>query len=355
MARPLDGGHGSDHAATYSLLSTSPPPYVPRRLFSTCDWSSFANTVFSPGNPGPASSVANCLSFATFIQQRTDKAIDDSTPWSRPCKKNAPWWNPDLRRLRRRLTWCECITWTTAVLVGAATTFYAVQKESKLAIRQARFLYWDHTTSQTDRDSAWKQLFKFTKLAAKLALPDFVGDGSFDSKCRSLRAEFFPETVDNLPPIQEACIKHILVDLRECFYPVTPDDVQSATASTTSTSAPGLDGISYLLHWAVHTANPLLLLTLFTPLLKFSGTPPAWKTAKIVTVPTPGKTDYSLPKAYQPIYLQPCLAKTMEKVIADCLLNAASLTGAISPEHFGCLRQRSADDAFQTLITPAQA
>lgn len=45
----------------------------------------------------------------------------------------------------------------------------------------------------------------------------------------------------------------------------------------------------------------------------------------------------------------------MEKIVASRLSNAASLTGVNSQEHFGCLPQRAADDALQTLLSPAQA
>lgn len=44
----------------------------------------------------------------------------------------------------------------------------------------------------------------------------------------------------------------------------------------------------------------------------------------------------------------------MEKIVASQLTNAASLTGAISSEHFGCLPGLSADDAFVNLQSPAQ-
>lgn len=72
-------------------------------------------------------------------------------------------------------------------------------------------------------------------------------------------------------------------------------------------------------------------------------------------MPKPGKDNYDQPKPFRPICLQSCLAKCTEKIVATRLTNAASLTGAISAEHFGCLPQRAADDALQTLLSPAQA
>lgn len=83
------------------------------------------------------------------------------------------------------------------VPVGAAATFYAVRKEYKLAIRDARFQFWT-ATRQTDRAAAWKQLFKATKPVAKPALPDFGSGSEFSDNCHALGTEFFPNTIDNL-------------------------------------------------------------------------------------------------------------------------------------------------------------
>lgn len=80
----------------------------------------------------------------------------------------------------------------------------------------------------------------------------------------------------------------------------------------------------------------------------------AWNSAKVVPMPKSGKAKYDLPKACRPIRLQPCLTKVMAKVVASRLSNAASLTGASSREHFGCLPRWSADGALRTLHTPAQ-
>lgn len=80
-------------------------------------------------------------------------------------------------------------------------------------------------------------------------------------------------------------------------------------------SAPGLHGITYQVLREAHFAAPVLLPTFFTALLQFSFKPEHWKRAKVVPVPKPDKGDYSLPKAYRPIYLQPCLAKVMEMIV----------------------------------------
>ena len=47
--------------------------------------------------------------------------------------------------------------------------------------------------------------------------------------------------------------------------------------------------------------------------------PEAWKTARGVTIPKPGKEDYTLAKAYRVISLLNCLGKMVEKMAAELI------------------------------------
>ena len=49
--------------------------------------------------------------------------------------------------------------------------------------------------------------------------------------------------------------------------------------------------------------------------------PEHWKTARGVTIPKPGKDDYSLAKSYQVISLLDCLGKVVEKTAAYLISN----------------------------------
>lgn len=58
---PPDGGHESDHTSTYSMITIALPVFTPRRMYSKCDWKSFADTVKYAKHPGPPGSAADCL------------------------------------------------------------------------------------------------------------------------------------------------------------------------------------------------------------------------------------------------------------------------------------------------------
>jgi hypothetical protein len=67
----------------------------------------------------------------------------------------------------------------------------------------------------------------------------------------------------------------------------------------------------------LNDACPDLLATLFNAALRLGIHP--WTEVKVVVIPKPGKTDYSVPKSYRPISLLECTGKVLKKIIARCL------------------------------------
>jgi hypothetical protein len=61
----------------------------------------------------------------------------------------------------------------------------------------------------------------------------------------------------------------------------------------------------------------------------------AWKTAMIVVIPKPGRTDYTLPKNYRPVTLIECLSKLLEKIVAKCVLHNIGKHGLVPTNQFG--------------------
>ena len=82
--------------------------------------------------------------------------------------------------------------------------------------------------------------------------------------------------------------------------------------------------------------------------------PERWKTARGITIPKPGKDDYSQAKSYRVISLLDCLGKVMEKVAAYLLSNQCERTGALHQGQYGSRSQRSAVDAVGLAIARTQ-
>ena len=83
-------------------------------------------------------------------------------------------------------------------------------------------------------------------------------------------------------------------------------------------SAPGDDGITYLLLKRLPKTILTYIATLFQKALNVGYFPDSWKRAKVKMIAKPNK-DAKLSKNYRPISLLPCLGKVFERLIADRL------------------------------------
>lgn len=78
--------------------------------------------------------------------------------------------------------------------------------------------------------------------------------------------------------------------------------------------------------------------------------PKSWRTAKIVALKKPGKSDYTIPKAYRPISLLPTISKALEAIVATRLSYLAERYSLLPTNHFGGRKQRSCEQALDVLI-----
>jgi hypothetical protein len=84
---------------------------------------------------------------------------------------------------------------------------------------------------------------------------------------------------------------------------------------------------------------------LYSDLFTSGYQPKPWRQATGVILPKPGKTDYSVPKAYRIISLLNCLGKVLEKIFANRLSYLANTTELLHNSQMGGRKQRSAIDA----------
>jgi ribonuclease HI len=81
-----------------------------------------------------------------------------------------------------------------------------------------------------------------------------------------------------------------------------------------------------------HLPNKVIerICTLYAACIETGYTPKAWKHAKVIFIPKPGKDDYTDPNAYRPISLTPFIFKTMERLV---LWNLEETTFKMQPLH----------------------
>ena len=84
--------------------------------------------------------------------------------------------------------------------------------------------------------------------------------------------------------------------------------------------------------------------------LELGHIPGKWKTVRIVTLRKPGKSDYTIPKAFRPISLIPTVSKGLEAVVAARLSYITEQYGLLPENHLGGRPSRSAEQALNVVI-----
>ena len=129
---------------------------------------------------------------------------------------------------------------------------------------------------------------------------------------RCLLREFFQPPPDVIEGRSEETPEHDLP-----MEPLTEAEAQRAVFAAHPYKAPGpgdLPAAVWQELWPVLRSH---ITALFRLSLETATVPQSWKLAKIVPLRKPNKSDYTLAKAYRPIYLLATLGKNLEAVVAE--------------------------------------
>jgi hypothetical protein len=132
------------------------------------------------------------------------------------------------------------------------------------------------------------------------------------------------------------------------LFPLTPSDVIRFFRSRNQGSAPGPDGFTYreLRLWFLIDPQGL---TELVNRMAIEGLPPSMKTAKVVYIHKPGKTDWQATKSYRAISLLSTVGKMAEKAVADYLSLVGEENGWWHNGQCGSRAGRSTIDALAYL------
>ena len=108
-------------------------------------------------------------------------------------------------------------------------------------------------------------------------------------------------------------------------------------------SAPGEDQISYLILKNLDRENLSNIVLIYNSCLKTGYFPNAWKQAKVVMLPKPGK-DLTKPTSYRPISLLPAMGKIFERIVASRLSAFLEKVDYFDENQAGFRKKRSTVD-----------
>jgi ribonuclease HI len=361
----IDDDSSSDHSRCGIILELGTPfpiPSEPRRNWKRVNWSAFAQSMSSFSLPlldSPASALESVALLTNAIQVATDAAV----PLVPHRPRYAPWWTSGLSLLRRQLLQTERRFRKTRSVEDQGRC-KILRERWRTAISKAKSSYWADILESSGPTDIHRTI-KRHRNTHQRPIPPINGETSFVGKSSALFEGLFPtpptakhqpittntaSSPFNFPPGFDISS---LADLSNEYSSVTTDETARVLACLNAGSAVGPDKISYSTIRKVHEFSPKLLPKLFTALLRFSVHPQEWKTANCVILPKPGKPDYSLPRAYRPISLLPCLGKILERIVADRTADAALRCGALIPSQLGARSGVSPTDALIRTLQPA--
>ena len=258
--------------------------------------------------------------------------------------RGARWWNADC---------------TAAISIYKAACALGHRRRAITGLRstliQAKRSWSQSFLSSSDPQALWKATRwrhgRRTSTLPTLSVPGSADDPDPEPHHQAgiLHAKFF-SLAPTLVPLSQPDDPHPL-PIRD-LHDITEDEVNTALAGTSNSSAPGVSGIGYkLLKWAF-SAYPSRFVDLFNGCLTFGIHP--WHTAKVVPVPKPHKPDYGVATAYRPISLLECCGKLLEKIVASRVLHDASLHPILPSHQFGSRSHHCAVDATLAVVHTAQ-
>lgn len=236
----------------------------------------------------------------------------------------------------------------------ASTAAAAASAHLKRATKVARREYFARVIRETPPLKIWS-LVQWTKARRLDATNDIRRpDGSPARSLDELRQTFQNQFTPAQPrPVDLTILDEIPQLPERSFPPMSRAEFTDALRTTSNTSAPGPDNISW--YWLkrlvkCHPDATDHLLRLFNACVEQGVHPDFFKWSITVIIPKPNKADYSLPKAYLPIVLLNCIRKLLEKIIARRMQFEAQQYGVMHPCQFGGTIHHSTTDAGVQLV-----
>lgn len=131
---------------------------------------------------------------------------------------------------------------------------------------------------------------------------------------------------------------------------VTKEEMRDAIFRRHPKKAPGTDEIAFAI-WRhlFHFVAPWMQ-RIYQTSLGLGYAPRSWRTAKTAASKKPDKPDYTVPKAYRPIFLLPTIIKGLEAIVAATISYLADRYSLLPTKRFGTSEQRLPEQALDVLV-----
>ena len=142
-------------------------------------------------------------------------------------------------------------------------------------------------------------------------------------------------------PLEQA--KQETADDHSMLREITVIEITKTLQKCRNRSAPGEDQISYLILKNLDRKQLSRVALIYNSCLRTGYFPNAWKQAKVVMLPKPGK-DLTKPTSYRPISLLPAIGKIFERIVASRLSTFLDKSNYFDENQAGFRKKRSTLD-----------
>jgi ribonuclease HI len=113
--------------------------------------------------------------------------------------------------------------------------------------------------------------------------------------------------------------------------------------------SPGPDGLPPVIFKYLPESILFFLMQTYKACIKLQYTPLAWRKARVIFIPKPGKNSYTEPKAFRPISLSNYLLKTLERLVV-WKMDTCLYDHPIHVKQYGFLSHKSTESAISNTV-----
>src|SRR5947207_4573858 len=338
------------------------PVYNNQYNFEKADWKIFAEELILQSNKEEFASNINISQISREMLETEAKKLRDiiiiaankAIPKKRIHEKSKPWWNEELKLLRKELANAKR-QYKKNQNQTTQQAFQALKSDYFHKIKQAKATCWNDFLENAVGKDIFKA-FNYTKLnrIEKISIIQYQHENqeitaiTFEQKC-----EAFMQVLFKKPPQSEAINWNNDIEINWKWSVVSRDEIKEAIFSSSIRKAAGPDKISFLILQKTFESIENRFVILYSSLISFDYHSICWREA-IEAVLKKSNRKAFLFKSYRVISLLNFMIKTAEKIIASRLAYLANTTDIVNFDQMGSRKQISAIDAVMSLVHDIQ-
>ena len=353
----------SDHRQINFFLKYDKPKPIRVRNRRNTNWSTYEEELQGKIGLwfGKVDNPADIERELTKISSAIITSFERACPEKRIRRKNrVPWWNRELKILRRRANHAFHRAYKTSTKEDW-DKYKEARRAFKRTLRKSKRESWQDFCSNIETMHESARLHKLlgkthVNKLGMLRLPHGGWTKSLEEANEHLMDVHFPGCcIDNTTknvnasttqPVNHRWIPSVNWNIASDI--VTCERIKWAFDCMSPFKSPGEDGIfpALLQKGSTYLLNPIKCI--YRAALALGYIPIAWRIARVAFIPKPGKIDYTTAKSFRPISLTSFLLKGLEKLVDRYLRDGPMVTLPIHPRQHAYQAGKSTESA----ITP---